>query len=251
MSHPPLPTTKNHLVAKGDYLALIAARNGFRDYRSIWNDPANAELKAKRTNPHSLAIGDIVRVPKVESKSFDRATGQFNQIVTAGGPILLHFRFDDQSRKPLASRAGQITVGGRDSTGKFVVKGPLPKITGSAGELDVSIGGEPVEGEFVIPPLTAADGSSGATFRFLVGQLEPVDTPRGMRARLTNLGYFAGASDKDDDQLEWAFEEFQADENLPKAQRGFNPGTRSKMLPTWNALAKRHGDMLPGEELKS
>jgi len=242
-------STRDHVVAVGEYLALIAARSGFRDYRVVWNDPANGALRKKRTNPQSLAPGDLVKVPVLEEPAFARATDQVHRIVAAGGPILLHFRLDDQSRKPFATRAGKLTVGGRNTTGAFVVRGPIDRTTGGDGELDVTVGGEPVEGEFVIAPTTAADGSSGATFRFLVGQLEPVDTPRGMRARLTNLGYFAGASDDDDDQLAWAFEEFQCDEKIPKKQRGFTPGDRKKMLPTWNALAKRHGDMLPGEEL--
>jgi peptidoglycan hydrolase-like protein with peptidoglycan-binding domain len=73
-----------------------------------------------------------------------------------------------------------------------------------------------------------------------------VDTPSGQRARLNNLGYFAGFTDRDQDQLEWAIEEFQADEKLP--DRGLK-GTLAKDRPTLNRLAERHGDMLKGEEL--
>ncbi len=240
--------TKDHVVTPGEYLALLALRFGFRDYRSIWNDPANAELKKKRTNPHSLAPGDIVRIPVLEAPAFAKATDQNHLITVAGGPILLRFRFDDQSRKPFADRSGKLTIGGRTGKGTPVVQSFPGTTTGGAGELNRSITGEPVDGEFAITPL-AGDPSTAATFRFLVGQLEPVDTPRGMRARLTNLGYFAGASDADADQLEWATEEFQCDEKIPKAQRGLNLGDRKKMLPTWNALGKRHGDMLPGEEV--
>jgi len=241
--------TIEHIIAPGEYLALLALRLGFRDYRSIWNDPANAELKKKRTNPQSLAPGDIVRIPILEAPAFARATDQTHRITVGGGPILLRFRLDDQSHKALANRSGKLTIGGRSAKGTTVVQTFPNRTTGGEGELNLSVTGEPVDGEFAIPPLDPKDLSTGATFRFLVGQLEPVDTPRGMRARLTNLGYFAGASDADEDQLEWATEEFQCDEKIPKAQRGLNLGDRKKMLPTWNALGKRHGDMLPGEEL--
>ncbi len=240
---------KEHVIKSGEYLALLAIRFGFRDYRSIWNDPANAELKKKRTNPQSLAPGDIVRIPLLEAPALARATDLTHLITVGGGPILLRFRFDDQSHKAFANRSGKLTIGGRSQKGTPVVQSFPATATGGAGELNRSIAGEPVDGEYAITPLSGNDPSTAATFRFLVGRLEPVDTPRGMRARLTNLGYFAGASDADEDQLEWATEEFQCDEKIPKPQRGFNLGDRKKMLPTWNALGKRHGDMLPGEEL--
>ncbi|MBC7897292.1 MAG: hypothetical protein H7066_17880 [Cytophagaceae bacterium] len=243
-------TTKDHVVARGEYLALIANRNGFRDYRSIWNDPANAELRKLRTNPQSLAPGDVVRIPVIDPGTFARATNQTHLITAGGGPMRIELRLDDQSHAPFATRNGQLTVTLRPNSGTAGVAGPVPRQTGSAGELAANSTSEFVDGEFKITPLDPANASSGATFRFLVGELEPVDTPRGMRARLSNLGYFAGASDKDADQLEWAMEEFQADEKIPKAQRGFFNGERGRLLPTLNALGKKHGDMLPGEELK-
>lgn len=244
-------TTKDHKVARGEYMALIANRHGFRDYRSIWNDPANAELRKLRTNPQSLAPGDVVKIPVVDPGTFQKATNQVHLITAGGGPMQIELRLDDQSHAPFATRAGTLTVTLRPANGKTGVAGPTPRATGDKGELKATSTSEFVDGEYQIIPLApAADPSTGATFRFVVGELEPVDTPRGMRARLTNLGYFAGASDKDDDQLEWAIEEFQADEKIPRAQRGFFRGERGRLLPTLNALAKKHGDMLPGEELK-
>jgi hypothetical protein len=44
----------------------------------------------------------------------------------------------------------------------------------------------------------------------LVGHLDPVDTPTGQKARLNNLGYFAGSLAKEDEALfKSAVEEFQ------------------------------------------
>jgi hypothetical protein len=243
-------TTRDHVVKRGEYMALIANRNGFRDYRSIWNDSANAELKKKRTNPQSLAPGDIVKIPVIDPGVFAKATNQTHLITAGGGPMSLKFRLDDQSHAPFASRAGTLTVTLRPASGTPGVAGPVPRTTGAQGELDSNSTSEFVDGEFKITPVVPTDPSTGATFRFLVGELEPVDTTRGMRARLSNVGYFAGASDKDADQLEWAIEEFQVDEKIPKAQRGFFNGERGRLLPTLNALGKKHGDMLPGEELK-
>jgi hypothetical protein len=86
-----------------------------------------------------------------------------------------------------------------------------------------------------------------AGFRLLIGNLDPVDEASGQRARLDNLGYFAGYTDDDRDQLEWATEEFQCDEKLK--DRGLF-AERSRNLPTWNHLGKRHGDLLAGEEVR-
>lgn len=43
-----------YVVTKGDDLTGIAHRFGFSDYNVIWNDPQNADLKAKRVNPSVL-----------------------------------------------------------------------------------------------------------------------------------------------------------------------------------------------------
>ena len=103
------------------------------------------------------------------------------------------------------------------------------------------------EGAFVFdPPTPPAAGPPAPVFRFLIGDLDPVDTPSGQRARLNNLGYFAGFSDRDEDQLAWAAEEFQADEKLPV--HGLT-GHRAKDRATRNQLGKRHDDMLNGEEI--
>ena len=35
---------REHIVKAGEHLSTIAEIYGFRDYRSIWDDPANAAL---------------------------------------------------------------------------------------------------------------------------------------------------------------------------------------------------------------
>ena len=45
---------ENYTVKQGDYLSKIASEHGFFDHTTIWNHPANAELKKKRQNPSVL-----------------------------------------------------------------------------------------------------------------------------------------------------------------------------------------------------
>jgi len=41
-----------HTVVQGEHLTQIAAKYGFRDYRTIWQHGQNAALNAQRTNPN-------------------------------------------------------------------------------------------------------------------------------------------------------------------------------------------------------
>ena len=72
----------------------------------------------------------------------------------------------------------------------------------------------------------------------------PVDSNEGMRARLNNLGYFAGlANDSDTEQLRWAIEEFQHDNKIsPPNGDVDDPNNRAKLRATKTKLGVIHGD---------
>jgi hypothetical protein len=52
-----------YVVVEGDTLTTIAADHGFADWRTIWNDPANASLRARRPDPDQIFAGDQVFIP--------------------------------------------------------------------------------------------------------------------------------------------------------------------------------------------
>ena len=239
-----------HVVAEGEYLALIALRNGFHDSRLIWDDPANAELKARRKNPNVLLAGDKLVIPDKVAGRVSVTTGKVNPFQATGDVLTLNVHFENAGAKPLASRDVTLALAGvrrgrrlRPGAGRSrrpptargccIRTSPVPSATAlAATQADVQILAQPAD-----PP---------AAFRLLIGNLDPVDAPSGQRARLDNLGYFAGYTDADRDQLEWATEEFQCDEKLK--DRGLFDD-RKKNLPTWNHLGRKHGDLLPGEEV--
>ncbi len=237
-----------HVVAQGEYLPLIALHYGFHDYRVIWEHPSNAALRASRRNPNVLLPGDQIVIPDRTPGTAGAATGRVNAFVAGEDALALNVDFEDASRKPLASRDGVLSLGGRDATGSFVRAKPISTTTDGDGRLHQPFSGSfvdraaPTEGAFEMP---AQPTSPPAAFRLLIGNLDPVDAPSGQQARLNNLGYFAGYAESDVDQLEWATEEFQCDEKLK--DRGLFEDRR-KNLPTWNHLGRRHGDLLPGEE---
>ena len=241
---------KTHDVVQGEYLSLIAARYGFTDHLVLWNFPANAALKQLRKNPNVLLPGDRVVIPDRETGLVSAPTGQVNPFVANASDVLVNIVFEDPSRQPLATRAGNLTVGVTSQRGNgFIVRGPTPATTDNQGKFPIifrnalGTGALPTDGAFVMDP---AAPLPRAPFRFLVGSLDRLDTRSGQRARLNNFGYFAGFGEQDDDQLVWAIEEFQNDEKL--TERGLT-GTLAKDRRTLNRLGQRHGDMLPGEEL--
>jgi hypothetical protein len=242
-----MPTT--HDVVQGEYLALIALLHGFRDSRVIWDHPDNADLRSKRRNPNVLLPGDRLVIPDRTSGLVEAATGKVNPFVAGDDAPRLNVDFEDASAKPLANRDGPLTLGGKDAAGAFVRAKALNTSTDGSGQLQQEFKGSfadraaATEADF---QMLAQPTAPASEFRLLIGDLDPVDEPSGQRARLDNLGYFAGYTEHDRDQLEWATEEFQCDEKLK--DRGLFDD-RKKNLPTWNHLGKRHGDLLPGEEV--
>ena len=69
------------------------------------------------------------------------------------------------------------------------------------------------------------------TLTLLIDHLDPVSTPSGQKARLNNLGYFAGAMDEDDDvRFRSAVEEFQCERMGKAAVDGVcGPKTQAKL----------------------
>jgi hypothetical protein len=73
---------KDHMVQGGEDLGSIAEFSGFRDYRTIWNDPNNAELRQRRRNPNRLFPGDEVFIPAQQQPQQLAETGQ-QHLITA------------------------------------------------------------------------------------------------------------------------------------------------------------------------
>lgn len=238
-----------HVVAQGEYLALIALRHGFHDSHVIWDHPDNAALKALRKNPNVLLTGDKLVIPDKVAGVVAVTTGKVNPFQAATDVLSLNVHFENASAKPLATRDATLALGGVDSAGAFVRARALKTKTDAAGQLHQDFVGpfsDRAAATQADVQILAQPTDPPAAFRLLIGNLDPVDVSSGQRARLDNLGYFAGYTDDDRDQLEWATEEFQCDEKLK--DRGLFDD-RKKNLPTWNHLGKLHGDLLPGEEV--
>lgn len=205
-----------HVVKQGDHFSKVAAEYGFADWRTIWNNPANAELKKKRGNPNILYPGDKVTIPEKGEKTESMVTEQRHKFKKNGKPLKLRLMLKDLNFKPLANKKCVLHVDGKQF-----------EITSEANGL--------VEHE--IPPnaerarLLMGDDRAPITLEvpIEIGHLDPVDTVSGQKARLNNLGYFAGPLDEEDESLfKSAIEEFQCDHKLTIDGK-CGPNTQAKL----------------------
>jgi Putative peptidoglycan binding domain/LysM domain len=197
-----------YTVKQGDHLSQIAFQHGFRNFRTIWDDPANADLKDLRRNPNVLMPGDMLVIPDKEERRELRPTGDQHVFVIPVPKLRLRIVFRNVNGDPLPNTDCELIVDGK----KKMLK------TGADGRID-----EPL-------PVLAKGGAvivAGEEYQLKIGDLDPVEEESGQRARLANLGYYLGSgSEIDEEELRSAIEEFQCDHDLfvdgvcgPKTQK--------------------------------
>jgi N-acetylmuramoyl-L-alanine amidase len=194
-------------VEQGDYLAKIAKRYGFADWRTIWNHPRNAALRNRRPNPNVLYPGDEVFVPERELKEVPGSTEQRHRFRVTRPRLRLAIVLDQMYKHPLASVDCVLRVEGRE----------VAQLTDARGRIALDIPWDAHDALLVVRNSATALDEVAIPIR--VGNLDPVEEESGQRGRLNNLGYFAGPfDDKDDGENEKAFrsavEEFQCDYDL-------------------------------------
>lgn len=210
-----------YVVRAGDHLDQLAARFGFRA-DEVWRDPRNADLRARRPDPRMLAPGDVLQVPRA-------------------APSHTTYQHRGETRFVARSAVTQVKTVLRDARGPLAgvrcevrLPGAAPRAitTGADGALAFEVPVETREVPVFIESL-------GVVLTLCPGGLDPVDTPRGVRQRLHNLGHYpltmqgdalAGASDADHRA---AVKSFRRAERLPDGEHVDDALTR--------ALVRAHG----------
>jgi hypothetical protein len=169
---------KQHIVRQGECISSIAFSYGFLP-DTIWNDPANLELKNSRKEGNVLYEGDKLWIPDRREKHESRPTDAKHVFRRKGVPEVMRVVLldpDDQPRVNLPyilTVGGQITQGTTDGNGLIVAKIPP-----DAKQARLLLG-EDADEEITI----------------LLGNLNPVMEISGVQARLQNLGYECGPID--------------------------------------------------------
>jgi hypothetical protein len=198
---------KPYIVEQGDYLSKIAQQFGFSDYKEIWDHPDNAELKNKRKNPSVLHPGDKLIIPDKEEKKVSASTGKRHKFQVKRSELKLRLVLEDIYERPIANAKRELNIDGETVEVTTDGKGKI--------EQDIS---PTAEGGFLI--IKSQETALNETVLPLkIGHLDPVEEQSGQKARLNNLGYFAGPIEGNDEAANQqlflsAIEEFQCDHAL-------------------------------------
>jgi len=224
-----------HPVGPGETISSIAKDEGFANFLTIWNDPGNDGLRTIRHNPHILEVGDPVFIPELPENVSHGNDTQRHVFALESPALLLNVQLQDLDGKPIAKQDVVLRVDAKDKNGREALEDVFELTTDKDGKISQEI----LE-DADIAELTVGDDK----FVIFIGLLGPVDSNEGMRARLNNLGYFAGlANDTDTEQLRWAIEEFQHDNKIsPPNGDVDDPNNRAKLRVTKTKLGVIHGD---------
>jgi N-acetylmuramoyl-L-alanine amidase len=189
-------------VEQGDHLPGIAHEHGFSDWRTIWDDPNNAELRRQRTDAGVLAPGDRLYIPDKKPSAGEKApSGSTARFRVKRSLPRLRLIVRGFGGKPLASTECKVTVSGASTTAH----------TGADGLIEIDLAPDATE---------ATLEANGQSWTLKIGHLDPPDTDTGLWARLRNLGYLIDeetleqASQPEAGALAFAIELFQRDHQL-------------------------------------
>jgi hypothetical protein len=176
-----LADMKTHIVQPGECMASIAAQYGLADAMHLYQHPSNAGLRSVRAKPDILHPGDRVTIPDLKLKH-----------VTV--PVDATHRFVMRRPKKKVQIKLLRSDGQAFATGPFELRFNDSCVTGTIagdGLLQATIPVDVFEAELVIGKWTR---------KILIGHLNPMQSApdggvSGAQARLSNLGYDAGAAD--------------------------------------------------------
>lgn len=166
----------DYVVKQGDCLSSIAHQFGFT-WQKLWNDPSNAELRAKRKNPNVLYPGDVVHIPEIEPKAFRPKTNAWNRYVVQARKAYVRVRLLVNGT-PLSSTNVAIAIDDGPSTRAR---------TDDDGTVELAISPDARRSVITL--------ENGLRWVLDLGGLDPLETPTGLQARLRQLGYYFGPVD--------------------------------------------------------
>jgi N-acetylmuramoyl-L-alanine amidase len=178
-----MPT--KHTVVQGETVFSIAKAHGFRDWRIVWDDPANATLKTQRASGGGvLNPGDELTLPDLAAKTIDCKTDATYTFKVKTLQAYFATVLKDAYGQPYTTTKYRLVVDGKTIEGTTDDKGALlESVPPDAKEAQVTV-------------FVTVRGSAGRTRtaevvypKLRLGQLDPSDTDTGVQGRLAALGY--------------------------------------------------------------
>lgn len=207
----------DHLVRDGECVSSIAKQTG-HFWQTLWDDPANTELKSIRKQPNVLMPGDRLSVPPLRPKLEPGATEMRHRFVRRGEPSHFATRILDQD-EPRANQPFKLVIDEKQTITGF---------TDPEGKIDV-----PIPGTARLGLLTVGDDPDILKLNIRFGGLDPVETCTGLQTRLKNLGFACEVTGNPDAQTMDAVNEFRDSVGLAHSPE-LDDETRNK-------LKEKHG----------
>jgi hypothetical protein len=211
-----------HVVKQGEWLQKIARAYGFSSWRTLYDDPANEALRAKRPNPDLLYPGDEVVIPDKARKDTLQTDAPYRVVLGRRASDSARFRPRLADGTALAGRDYELKLG------STMYKGQIP----ASGVVEHPLAADAVKAELKV---ALSDGNS-ITWLLDLGHLDPLETLTGLQTRLRNLGYYYGplatADGDPDPATQAAIRQFQKDHGLAIDGKA-TPETRAKLLEAY------------------
>jgi hypothetical protein len=210
----------NHVVQQGECLSRIAAQYGFLDFRTIYNDAGNSELRNQRPDPNILFPGDVVFIPDKKPKEVTAPTTKVHRFRVPSRKRVLRIVVEDLDGKKLASKPYELDIEGN------LMKG----VTSPEGLIEKRIPVDAVNGALTV---------GRYTWPLQIAHLNPVEEVpdkgiSGIQARLRNLGYDCGPIDGIIGPLtEAAIADFQVDHPPLKVDGVCGAQTRAALIDAY------------------
>lgn len=186
-----------HVIAQGESVIGLSDRFGHFAPK-IWDDAANAALKAKRTNMNALLPGDVVAIPDKLKKEVTKADKACHKFRRKGIPATLRLQLFD-IEVPRASQDYKLIVDGTVITGVTDAQGVLEEFVDPAAR----------NGRIIVGP-------DQFTVELSFGHMDPHDEIPGIQKRLNNLGFDCGEPTSElNSRTQAALRQFQSRFDLP------------------------------------
>jgi len=193
-----MPNHKKELV---EWIGSIAAKNGHKSWRKVFNHGNNSSLKSKRKEPNLLVPGDIVYVPPVTPKDESGGTEKrhwFRLSRDKEDKFQIRLTDADMYFKAFGAINYRLEIGSQKKTGQ---------LTKSDEVIEIPLGMEEETGEFEL---------DGYVIQLQIGALEPHDRVSGLQTRIINLGFDPGPIDNiAGKKTERGIKDFQQHYSLP------------------------------------
>lgn len=235
-----------------DHMAKIGAVEGQdRDWRTIWEDSANAEIKGKRTNPHMLfkgdqvqvedgqpaVLGDQIAVPAKEERADSVDTEKINKFERKVPKLELRLRVFDHEYKACKNWKYRLTSPSNPVlTGDINEDGTIEVELESKGTIEGRLSVWEFETEQPDNP-SAVIRDKPVVMKLRIGKLNSMletDLPdeglTGLQARLHNMGFGLGNIDgKLGDVTKASIKKFQERFAVTPADGEPSEATKTKM----------------------